>query len=270
VYFTKLTCTSRLFLMTICGFGGLGYGFSIRYSWRQEIYWNLINVFDEPLLNVKMEFSLSTHDKLSEFFRLLDNERGIDFCQIIENQYHFFVISAIFSLYRKRDFGCRKNNGFNFDIGSFGRIQGMVGTYILQLYGSGNIPWHHFFDFLTISASHGKKLRHPLLRTILGIYHIHGFGDLTGIYLEEAHFAQMGFHGGFEYKSTSWIGWIVSNFIPINSFGSWCFIRRRHRTYNKLHQTTNPQILLGMNTKNREDSTIDQTYLQTFTDFFFS
>ena len=76
-------------------------------------------------------------------------------------------------------------------VGNFRRIQGIVGKGVFQFDGGADITGNHLLNFFAVFTIDDKNLRKRSLTVPVGVDHIHRFGDLAGINLEEGDFAEV-------------------------------------------------------------------------------
>ena len=77
VYFTKLSGTTRLFLVAIVGARSLCDGFAIRNLGFNVFYRNLLVVLQTPFQCAQVELTLTVHNGLAQFLRLLNHPCGV-------------------------------------------------------------------------------------------------------------------------------------------------------------------------------------------------
>ena len=101
---TELSCTARLFFMTIISTCKLSDSFTIWNTWFKKFNLKLLVVFKSPFKCTQMELTLSVNDSLSELFTLLNDPCRIFLTHLYQCRHQLFSISLILCLYRTRIF----------------------------------------------------------------------------------------------------------------------------------------------------------------------
>jgi len=111
---------------------------------------DFLQVFNMPFGNVQMKFSLAHQDDLFQFFGIHQDQGRIHFIHFTANTAKLFIITLVFCLHRRSEFGFRILNGFNDVICIFNRVQGIICKCIFQFDGCSDITGNHFLNFFTV------------------------------------------------------------------------------------------------------------------------
>ena len=99
VNLTKLTGTTRLFLMTVVGTCHLCDGLTIGNLWLQVLDIDLLIVLHTPFQGTQVELSLSVNDDLTELLRLLYHPCGILLTHLRQGSHHLLRITLVDGLH---------------------------------------------------------------------------------------------------------------------------------------------------------------------------
>ena len=95
VNLTKLSCTTRLFLVTVVCTRHLGNGLTIWYLGFNKLNRQFLIVLKTPFQSAEVEFSLSVNDGLTQFLALLNHPCRIFLTHLHQCSHQFFSISLI-------------------------------------------------------------------------------------------------------------------------------------------------------------------------------
>ena len=157
MYFTKLTCTTRLFFMAIVCTSRLRNSFTIRDSRLFILDLQFFIIFQTPLQRTQVELTLSVNNSLTQLFGLLYHPSRIFLTHAVKDNHHFFRIGFIQRLDSTRVFRIRILNKIETVFSAF-TIQSISGMHIFQFHGTANITGYHFFYLDTVSTRTGIYL----------------------------------------------------------------------------------------------------------------
>ena len=195
--FTKLSGTTRLFLMTVIGTCCLGDGFTIRNLRFVKLNLQLFVIFHTPFQCTQMEFSLTMNKNLFQFLGLFNNPSRIFLTHTIQNSHHLFCIGFI---YRTDCTGIFRIRIFNEveTVFTILAIQCVTCFHIFQLHGTANITGTQFINLLTVSSCTNEQLSHTFLRTSVSIIQVITFPNDTAHHLEVLYITNVGFNSCLE------------------------------------------------------------------------
>ena len=98
MYFTELTSTTRLLLMTILGTCHLSDGLTIRNASRLKLNVQLLVVLKTPLQCTEVELTLSAYNSLTQFLALLNEPCRVFLMHTQKRSHKFFCIGGILCL----------------------------------------------------------------------------------------------------------------------------------------------------------------------------
>src|SRR5574344_1766351 len=198
-----------------------------------------------------MEFTLTTNNCLTKFFRLFNFPSRILFTHSIKNGHHLFSFGFIDSLDSTR----------KFRIGILNEIKAIITILTVQCIACVNIFQFHSTTYITgyelVHLDSGStctsiKLGDSFFGTTICICQIVSFVYLSAHHLKILHLTNMMFNSSFKEIERR-------RAISIRNYAfSTSIMQRRHFVYKRnyisqeLHQTTNSHILTCTNTENRE------------------
>ena len=125
------------------------------------------------------------------------------------------------------------------------------------------------FHFLTIGTGTYKELCHTLLGTAVGIGEVVAFMNGTAHHLEVLHFADVGFHAGFEEVDGSGAFGVELDFLTARVMNGRHFVNKGYYVAKEFHQTSYAHVLGSTNAEHGEDAARYHTFADAFAHFVF-
>ena len=191
--FTKLSGTTRLFLMTIICTSRLSNCFTIWNLRFIELNLQLFVVFQTPFQCTQMEFSLTVYQNLTQFLRLFYNPSRVFFTHTVQHRHHLFCVGFIYRLDSSRILRIRIFNEIE-SVLTILAIQGIARLHIFQFYCTANISRTQFVYFFTVGTCTYIKLCHTFFRTSVCVAQIIAFMHHTTHYFKVLYISDMRFH----------------------------------------------------------------------------
>ena len=195
--FTKLTSSSRLFLVAIIGTSSFCNSFTIWNLRFIELYLKLFIVFQTPFQGTQVEFTLTMNQNLFQLFRLFYYPSRIFLTHAVQYSHHLFCISFIDRLNSTSIFRIRILNKVKTIFAVF-TIQGISCLHIFQFHCTSDISRTKFVYLFTVSSGTHIKLCHAFFRTTIGIIQIITFVYNSTHNLEVLYISDMWFNCCFK------------------------------------------------------------------------
>ena len=183
--------------MTIIGTGCFSDCFTIRDLRLLELNLQFFVIFQTPLQGTEMKLTLSMHNSLFQFLRLLHFPSRIFLTHTVQYNHHLLYISLIYRLDGTRVFSIRIFNEVK-PVFTVFAVQGISSLYIFQFHSTTNISGYQFLHRNTISSRTNKKLCHTLFRASISISQIVTFVYFSAHHFKILHTTDMGFNGSLE------------------------------------------------------------------------
>ena len=252
--------------MTVIGGSHFGNRFPVRDFRRKKLHVDLILIRQLPFQDIQVVFALPLHDRLFQFFRVLDQDRRILEMSPIQQLAELFVLARLDRPDGRPVTGFREFDRFDLDSRSGGG-QRLVRTRALQFHGAADVPGLHFRHFDAPFACHGEQLRYLLLISRFRIDQFHAFGHPTRNHPEEGHLAKMRFDGAFEYEQRGRSFAVGRDFAAVHVPESGSLDRAGSHVDNKLHQPFRPDIAFARSAEHRHQVAFGQPEFQPRTHF---
>ena len=265
-HLAELARAAGLFFMAVIGGSHFGNRFPVRDFRREKLHVDLILIRQLPFQDIQVVFALPLHDRLFQFFRILDQDRRILEMSPIQQLAELFVLSRLDRPDGRPVTGFREFDRFDLDSRSGGG-QRLVRTRALQFHGAADVPGLHFRHFDAPFACHGEQLRYLLFISRFRIDQFHAFGHPTRNHPEEGHLAKMRFDGAFEYEQRGRSFAVGRDFAAVHVPESGSLDRAGSHVDNKLHQPFRPDIAFARSAEHRHQVAFGQPEFQPRTHF---
>ncbi len=268
MYFTELSCTARLLLVTVVCTGHLGDGLAIGYAGRLKLDGYLVIVFQTPLQRTQMEFSLSANDGLTQFLALLNNPSRILLMHTEKCGHEFFGVCGIDGLDSTGEFRVGILDEIKLPL-TILAVERIAGLHILEFHRTTDVAGIELVYWHAVGSSTGIDLPDTLLRTAVCIGQIVSGLDTTAHHLEVTYFSDMRFETCLEEIYRLGTGSVGRDFLTARIVQFRHFADEGYHIAQELHQSAYAHILSCAYAKYREDAPGDQALADTLTQFVF-
>ena len=242
VHFSKLSGTTRLFLVTVICACRLGNGLAIRNLGFVKDNLNLVIVFHTPFQGTQVEFTLSVNDNLLQLLALFNLPCGILLTHLLQGIHHLLGLLLVYGTNGTAILGIGILDEVETVLAILS-IQRISGLHILQLNGTSDVTCHKFFHLDTVCTGTAEQLSHTFLATTVCVSQISTFMNGTTHHLEVLYFSDVGFHGGLEEEQAGRSVGIGCNFFATGIEYLGHFINEGNHITQEFHQTTHTHIL---------------------------
>ena len=187
---TKLTCTTRLLLVTIVGTSHLSDSLTIRNLWLDILDLDLLVVLHTPLQGTQVELTLTMNDNLAQLLRLLNNPCRILLTHLLQSGHHLLGLALVNGLDGTRELRVRILDEVELILYIL-TIKGVTSLNVLKLNGTTNITCYELINLNTVGTSASVDSTQTLLRTTIGIGEVVTTLYNTAHYLEVRYFANV-------------------------------------------------------------------------------
>ena len=140
-----------------------------------------------------MEFTLSVHQRLLQFFWLFNYPCRIFLAHAVQDSHHLFHISLVHRFDRTGIFWIRIFDKIKLIIAVL-PVQGITRFHVFQFHGSTNITGLQFFHFHTVATGYDINLCNAFFRTAIRIQQVVSFAHFTTHYFKVGNFTDMRFY----------------------------------------------------------------------------
>ena len=210
MYLTKLTCTTRLLLVTIVGLSNLSNSLTIWNLRCEELHLNLALCRDAVTQDIEVVLTLTLNNSLLQLLRVLNKDSWILETSVEQQLTELLLVRLYLSL----------NSSTVARLWEYDRLQSdrcrwcsqsIVCLCALQLNGATDITCRKLGNLDTVLTSNGKQLREFLLVACTRVHQLHTLGQLTTNYAEVVDFANMSLHLRLEYEQCHRCSLVSSN-----------------------------------------------------------
>ena len=203
----------------------------------------------------------------------MNTEGRIFFCQFLQGDAHFFLVSFSFRFNCNGDYRIREYHRFEDDL-VFLIAESITGSGVFQTYSSCDITGVNLFNFFAVVSMHLQDTTDTLAFTFSGVIYIRTSSQGTGVYTEECQLTnkRVGSNLECQCRERSFVAGRTLIFFAgfrVYTFDVRNICRCRHELDYSVQHRLNAFVFVGRTAANRSHFASDSCFTDTSQDFFF-